>query len=441
MQVSVETTSELNRKITIQVPEEKIQEKIASRLKSLSRQVKMDGFRPGKVPQDVIKKRYGQQVREEVLSELIQSSFYDAVRDEQLRPAGAPEIKAHKIKEGEGLEYEANFEIMPEFVPMPLEVLEVKRFASEVTEADIDAMIERLREQRKTWREAARPAHEGDRAIVSFEGWLGEESFTKGRVENFPVVLGAKQMIPGFEEKLIGAEAGARLDFELEFPADYPGEKMAGKTGRFSIDVLKIEEGVLPELDTEFAKSFGVEDGDLAAFRQDIRDNMEREMRRALQARTKRSIMDALYAHNAIALPSVLINDELENLTVPYREAARERKQSLDEPKLKEQLAPLAQRRVALALILGKLIEAHNLSVNPARVRAAVEDIALSYEDSEAVIRWYYGEKERLQEIENMVMEDQIVDLVLEKAKTTEERIGFHELVQASANPSLSGQA
>ena len=432
MQVSVETTSGLNRKITIQVPEEKIQEKIASRLKALSRQVKIDGFRPGKVPQGVIKKRYGQQVREEVLSELIQSSFYDAVRDEQLRPAGAPEIKAHKIEEGQGLEYEANFEVMPEFVPMPLETLEVKRFVSEVTEADVDAMVERLREQRKTWREVERPAAEGDRVLISFEGWLGEESFTNGRVESFPVVLGSKQMIPGFEEKLIGTEAGAKLDFELEFPADYPGEKMAGKTGRFSIDVLKIEESVLPELDAEFIKSFGVEDGSLTAFRDDIRGNMEREMRRALQARTKRSVMDALFSANAITLPNVLIKDELESLLAPYRESAQKRQQSLDEAKLREQLGPLAQRRVALALILGKLIEAHNVSVNPARVRAAVEDLALSYEDSEAVVRWYYGEKGRLQEVENLVMEDQIVDLVLEKARVTEEHIGFHELVQAA---------
>ncbi len=437
MQVSVETTSGLNRKITIQVPEEKIQEKIASRLKALSRQVKIDGFRPGKVPQGVIKKRYGQQVREEVLSELIQSSFYDAVRDEQLRPAGAPEIKAHKIEEGQGLEYEANFEVMPEFVPMPLETLEVKRFVSEVTEVDVDAMVERLREQRKTWREVERPAAEGDRVLISFEGWLGEESFTNGRVESFPVVLGSKQMIPGFEEKLIGTEAGAKLDFELEFPADYPGEKMAGKTGHFSIDVLKIEESVLPELDAEFIKSFGVEDGSLTAFRDDIRGNMEREMRRALQARTKRSVMDALFSANAITLPNVLIKDELESLLAPYRESAQKRQQSLDEPKLREQLGPLAQRRVALALILGKLIEAHNVSVNPARVRAAVEDLALSYEDSEAVVRWYYGEKGRLQEVENLVMEDQIVDLVLEKARVTEEHIGFHELVQA-ANSSSS---
>jgi trigger factor len=438
MQVSVETTSELSRKLTVQVPEEQIQEKIAKRLQSLAHQVRIDGFRPGKVPQSVVKRRFGQQVREEVLSDLIQTTFQDAVRDEQLKPAGAPEIKAHKADEGEGLEYEANFEVMPEFVPMPLETLEVKRFVSEVTDEDVDTMIQRLREQRKTWREVERPAAEGDRAVISFEGWLGEESFTNGRVDHFPVVLGSKQMIPGFEEKLIGAQAGTKLEFELEFPEDYPGEKMAGETGRFAIDVTKVEESVLPEVDIDFAKSYGVEDGDLTAFRNDIRANMEREMRRALQTRTKSSVMDQLFARNAIQLPNVLIQDELKDLTQPYRESARKRKQPLDEAKLKEQLEPVARRRVALALVLGKLIDAYKLSVDPARVRSTVEDLAMSYEDSEEVVRWYYAEKGRLREIENVVMEDQIVDLILEKAQTTEEKIGFHELMQAagSAPPS-----
>lgn len=436
MQVSVETTSELSRKLTVQIPEDQIQEKIAKRLQSLAHQVKIDGFRPGKVPQSVVKKRYGMQVREEVLSDLIQTTFADAVRDEQLKPAGAPEIKAHKADEGEGLEYEANFEVLPEFVLMPLETLEVKRFVSEVTEADVDTMIARLREQRKTWHEVERPAAEGDRAVISFEGWLGEESFTNGRVESFPVVLGSRQMIPGFEDKLLGAQAGTKLEFELEFPEDYPGEKMAGKTGRFAIDVAKVEESVLPEVDAEFAKSYGVGDGDLTAFRNDIRSNMEREMRRALQTRTKSSVMDQLYARNTIALPKVLIEDEIKDLLQPYRESARQRKQMLDEARLKEQLDPVARRRVALALVLGKLIDAYHLTVDPARVRSTVEDLSMSYEDSEEVVRWYYAEKGRLREVENVVMEDQIVDLVLEKANTTEERIDFHELMQAAGgNP------
>ena len=441
MQVSVETTSELSRKMTIQVPEGKIQEKIDSRLKSMSNKVRIDGFRPGKVPHSVIKKRYGRQIREEVLSEMIQSSFYEALRDERLRPAGAPEIVAHKADEGEGLEYEASFEVMPEFVLMPLETFEITRTLSEVTEADIDQMLERLREQRKTWSDVERPASMGDRVLITFEGRLGEESFTNGQVDNFPVVLGSKQMIPGFEDRLVGALAGSRLEFELDFPEDYPGEKMAGKTGHFSIEVDKVEESSVPELDAEFARSFGIDDGDIVALRNDVRTNMEREMRLALQARTKTSVMDQLYARNPVVLPNTLLKDEFNNLAAPYRESAQKRKEMLDEEKLRDQLGGIVRRRVTLALILGKIIESYQLAVDPARVRSAVEDLAASYEESSEVVRWYYAEKGRLREIENMVMEDQIVELVLEKASVTDQFVGFHELMQPSAGSPAPVQA
>ncbi|HYE35728.1 trigger factor [Methylocaldum sp.] len=436
MQVSVETTSELSRKMTVQVPEEKIQEKIASRLRSLANEVKIDGFRPGKVPQGLVKKRYGQQVREEVLSDLIQSSFYEAVREEKLKPAGMPQITARRVDEGNGLEYEASFEVMPEFVLMPLETLEVRRFVSEVNEQDLDAMIERLREQRKTWQEVGRAAAVGDRVTISFEGKIGEESFTDGKVENLAVVLGANQMIPGFEDKLAGATAGSTLDFELSFPADYPNQKLAGNAAQFAVEMLKVEEGVLPEVDAEFAKSYGIEDGGVEAFRNDIRANMEREMKRALQTRTKTSVMDALFTKNTIALPNALIQDELEHLLTPYREAAQKRRQNLDQAKLKEQLEPLARRRVALALILGKVIETNNLVADQKRVRSTIEDLAMSYENTEEVVRWYYAERERLREVENVVMEDQVVDLVLEKAKATEEKVAFQELMQQATGSS-----
>jgi trigger factor len=430
MQVSVETTSELSRKMTVQVPEEEIQQKIASRLKTLANQIKIDGFRPGKVPQSLVKKRYGQQVREEVLSDLIQSSFYEAVREEKLKPAGMPQITAHRADEGSGLEYEASFEVMPEFVLMPLETLEVKRFVSEVSEPDIDAMIERLREQRKTWQDVERAAAMGDRVTISFEGKVGEESFTDGKIENLPVVLGTNQMIPGFEDKLVGAMAGSSLEFELSFPTDYPSEKLAGNLAQFAVEVLKVEESKLPEVDAEFAKSYGIEEGGVDAFRSDIRANMEREMKRALQTKSKSSVMDALFTRNTIALPNALIQDELDNLLTPYRQAAQKRRQDLDEAKLKEQLEPLARRRVALALILGKIIETNNLIVDQKRVRSTVEELAASYESPEEVVRWYYAEPQRLREVENVVMEDQVVDLVMDKAKVAEEKIAFQELMQ-----------
>ncbi|MEN9682016.1 MAG: hypothetical protein RLZZ627_1909 [Pseudomonadota bacterium] len=435
MQVSVEATSELSRKMTVTVSEDKISQQVNSKLQSLSGNVKIDGFRPGKVPQAVIKKRYGQQVREEVVSDLIQSSFYDAVRDEKLNPAGAPQIKANKIGEGEGLEYEATFEIIPEFVLMPLETLEVKQFTSKVEESDIDRMVDRLRDQKKSWETVDRKSKSEDRIVISFEGVHEGENFTNGKTEDFPVVIGSGQMIPGFEDKLIGLAAGEKTEFDIEFPKEYPSEKLAGNTAHFTIEVARIEEPKLPELDVDFVKSFGVASGDVAELRGDILSNMEREMTRALKNRTKSSVMDQLFDRNTLQLPEVLIQDELEELLKPYRDSARKHKQNLDEAALKEQLSPLAKRRVALALILGKVIDAHGVKVDPSRVRQAVEEMAASYEDPEEVVRWYYADQTRLREIENMVLEDQIVDLVIGKAKTAQEAIDFQALMMAAGTP------
>ena len=432
MQVSVEATSELSRKMTVTVPEEKISQQVNARLQSMSGKVKIDGFRPGKVPQAVIKKRYGEEVRQEVVSDLLQSSFYDAVREQKLNPAGAPQIKANKIAEGEGLEYEATFEIIPDFVPMPLETLEVKQFTSKVDDADVDRMLERLGEQRKTFEAVERASQKDDRIVIAFEGTHDGENFTNGKTENFPVVIGSGQMIPGFEDKLIGLSAGGKTEFDIEFPKEYPNEKLSGSTAHFVIEVARVEEPKLPVIDAEFVKGFGVESGDIAELRQDIKSNMEREMNRALKNRTKSSVMDQLFERNTLQLPEVLLKDELEELLKPYRESARKHKQDLDEAALKEQLAPLAKRRVALALILGKVIDAHGVKVEDARVRQAVEDLASSYEDPQEVVRWYYADKTRLREIENMVLEDQIVDLVVGKAKTSSESIDFQALMTAA---------
>ena len=425
--------------MTVSLPEDKIRQQVESRLQSLSKSVRIDGFRPGKVPQAVVRKRYEQQVREEVLGDLIQSSFYDAVRDEKLNPAGAPEIRANKLNTGEGLEYEASFEVMPEFVPMPVETLEVKKFVSVVSEDDITGMIQRLREQRKTWREVSRQSITDDRVIISFEGTMEGESFTNGRVDDFPVIIGANQMIPGFEDRLTGVEAGASLEFDLDFPAEYPGEKMAGKTGHFVVDVARVEEPVLPDLDAEFVKSFGIDSGDVEELKSDIRSNMEREMKRALGSRTKNSVMDQLYERNSISVPKVLIQDEINDLSKSHIEAAQRNRQTLDEEALKTQLEPVATRRVSLALILGKLIDAHGVKVDNARVRTAVEDLAAGYEDSDEVVRWYYGDATRLREVENMVIEDQIVDLIVDKAKATEEHIDFQNLMAAATGRPLAG--
>jgi len=437
MQVSVEATSELSRKMTVRVPEERIQEQVAVRLKSLVGQVKIDGFRPGKVPPSLIQKRYGASVRGEVVADLIQSSFYEAIRNEKLNPAGGPTITADELAEGQGLSYVADFEVMPEFVPMPLETLEVKRYVSEVTDSDLEAMIERLREQRATWQAIDHAAVLGDRATISFEGAIGEENFTNGKVENLPVELGAGMLIPGFEDKLVGAAAGASLTFDIAFPEDYTAEKLAGKTANFKVEISKVEEKVLPEVDASFAETFGIEGGDADAFRSEIRDNMTREMKRALKARTKAGVLNVLYERNAaISLPKTLVEQEFEQLLKPHREAAQKQKKSIDEAALKERYEATARRRVALGLLLNKLIETERLKVDAKRVREHIEDIAMSYESPEQVIQWYYNTPEQLRNVEGLALEDQLVDAVLSKASVTDTSIAFDELMQSAAQAS-----
>lgn len=433
MQISVERVDELNRKLTVQVPEQTISEKVESRLKSLARSAKFDGFRPGKVPATLIRKRYGNQVREEVLSDLIESTFAQAVRDEKLRPAGLPEITAKAAGEGQGLEYEAAFEIFPEFVLMPVETLNLTRYTSVIGDEDVDRMLNRLREQRRTWQVVDRSAASGDRVTIDFQGDVGGEAIAAEPIRNFTVVLGGNQIVPGFEEQLAGASGGVHLSFDTTFPDDYANSQWAGKTGHFEVDVREVAESVLPNLDEEFARGFGIEDGSVEALRKDVTENMDREMRRALKARTKTVVLDALYEKNPLTLPKSLVEAELAELLAPYMESAKKGGKVPDESEMRQRYEPLARRRVALALILGKLIELNNIKAEPKRVREAVEDLARSYEQPDQVIHWYYSNQKHLQEVENLVVEDQVVEWVLEKANVRDEAIGFQDLMQASA--------
>ena len=431
MQVSVESTSELGRKMTVHVPEEKIQGEVSTRLKNLAGKVKVDGFRPGKVPPAVIQKRYGQGVREEVLSDLIQSSFYEAIRSEKLNPAAGPTITPQASEDGSGFSYIADFEVVPDINLVPVDTLQVKRYVSEVTEADLENMVTKLREQRKAWVVTERAAAQGDRLEISFEGVSEGENFTNCRVDNFSVVLGSNQLIPGFEDKLIGLSAGSDIDFSIDFPAEYANAKLAGKAADFKVSVLKVEESVLPEVDEAFVRSFGIESGSPDDFKADIKANMEREMTRALQGKSKTSVMDELYRrHVELKLPEVLIAQELDEMVKPYVESAKQAKQQIDVNALRERLQSSAQRRVALGLLLGRLIEAEKLRVDSKRVRAAVEDMSLSYENPEQVVNWYYANKDQLSQVENMVLEDQVVDLILSKAQVTEEQVPFADLMQ-----------
>ena len=430
MQVSVEKTSELSRKMTVKVPETLVQKKIEERLKTLARQVKIDGFRPGKVPQHVVNKMYGDRVRGEVAGDLIQSSYFDAIRDQGLRPAGQPYI--HELDETEGFNYIAEFEVYPEISLEGIEGLEITQVQASVEESDVDAMIEKLQTQQKTWGEVERPAQELDRVVITFSGVCEGENFTDGTVKDFSVEIGAKQMIPGFEESLIGLVKGEGKTFSVTFPEQYNNEKLAGKPAEFTVEVLKVEAPILPNIDEGFIKKYGIEDGLLETFREDVRVNMQRELNQALHGKLKSSVLDALYKKIQIIVPSALVNEEIENLKKPYLDSAKKQKLKQADLQLPNDIFKAqAEHRVALGLILGEIIHAKEIKVDEAKVRTTIENMALSYEEPEAFVSWYYSDKNRLNGVQQMVLEDQTVEWLVSKAKIANETKSFSDIMDS----------
>ncbi|MGZ5575703.1 MAG: trigger factor [Methylobacter sp.] len=428
MQVSVEKTSELSRKMTVSVPEEVVQEKMAARLKSLARSVKIDGFRPGKVPQHVVEKMYGDRVRGEIAGDLIQSTYFEALQDQNLRPAGHPHI--HPADETEGFKYTAEFEVYPEISLEGVEQIEVSRPIATVQDADIDSMIEKLRAQKKTWNVVERESKEHDRVTISFSGTSEGENFTDGKVENYQVEIGAKQMIPGFEENLIGLKAGDNKTFEVSFPEEYGNEKLAGKTAVFEVEVVTVEEPVLPEIDEAFIKAYGVEDGSVNSFRADIKNNMERELEQALRGKLKNAVMDALYEKIQITVPNTLVDQEIENMMKPYIETAKRQKMKLEDLKLpRDAFEEQAKRRVALGLILGEIIHKNEIKIDSNKVRSTIEDMAKSYERPKDVVNWYYADESRLNDVQQMVLEDQTIEWLVARAKVSDETVNFNDVM------------
>lgn len=428
MQVSVEKTSELSRKMTVSVPEEVIQEKMELRFKSLAREVKLDGFRPGKVPQGVVKKMFGSRVRGEVTGDLIQSTYFEALQEQNLKPAGYPQIQP--LEETPGFKYIAEFEVYPEISLADVDQIEVVRKSAAVEPADVDAMIERIRKQKMGWNEVERASQEHDRVTIRFSGVCEGENFTDGKVEDYQVEIGAKQMIPGFEDNLIGLQAGATKTFDVVFPEKYGNEKLAGKSAEFEVELIKVEEPVLPEVDVEFIESYGVEDGELATFREDVKANMERELVQGLRNDLKNKVMDALYEKIKVDLPKTLVDQEVDSMMQPYVENAKKQNLKLEDLNLpKADFESRARRRVALGLILSEIIQKNEIKADENRVRVMVEDMAKSYERSEDVINWYYSDSKRLDEVRQLVLEDQTVDWLLERVKVTDEQVSFSDIM------------
>jgi trigger factor len=431
MQVSVEATEGLGRRMTISLPEERVQTEVKNRLQSMAPQVRISGFRPGKVPFKVVEQRYGSQVRQEVLGELMSSSFYEAVQQENLRPAGMPKIQPGIAESDSGFKFTAEFEVYPEIKVGKIDGNKIEKPVAEITDADLDNMIDKLRQQRVNWKEAAKKAAEGDRVTVNYTGTIDGEEFQGGTGKDLAVEIGSKSMIDGFEDALIGAEAGANIEVDLQFPENYGSEEVAGKPVHFALEVLKVEESELPEVDAEFAKAYGVEDGDLEKFNQDIRDNMTRELERVVDSKIKSQVMDILLNNSTFEVPNALVEDEARRYMQQMLAQMNMGQQNLEitdemiTPEVREQ----SKRRVSLGLILSEIIKEQGLQASPETVRSEVEKLAASYNTPDEVIRWYYSDKNRLAEVESMVLENAVVDWVIEQAKIEEVKSTFDDLV------------
>lgn len=425
MQVSVETISGLERRMTVEIPKEKIDQEVRSRLKSLAHRAKIDGFRPGKVPMKVIEKRYGDQVQQEVLGDVIQSSFYEAISQEKLVPAGQPRIEPKVSPSDAGaMEFTATFEVYPEIQLADMSQISVEKPVVEITEQDIDNMVETIRKQQTSFKTAEKKSAEGDKVIIDFEGLLNDEPFEGGTAQEYPILLGSKRMIPGFEEQLVGVEANQETSLSVTFPQDYHAQNLAGKDVKFNVKVHRVEQPELPELNDEFAVTMGVKEGGLQAFRDQIKENMERELNTAIKNRLKQQVMDGLLDKNQFDLPKALVDSEIHAL-VEQRKQSMGQNLELDGSVFEGQ----AKRRVALGLILSEIIKQHNIKASPNKVREIVEGIAASYETPDEVIKYYYGNKQRMNEIENYALEEEVVDWVLSQVSVQEKGFTFDEIM------------
>lgn len=425
MQVSVETTNGLERRMTVTVPKENIDGEVQKRLKDLAGRVKIDGFRPGKVPFSVVQKKFSGQVSQEVMGEVMQNSFYEAVTQEKLRPAGMPLIEPGEVKDD--FEFTATFEVYPEFEVKGLDKIKIERPVVEIGDTDVDKMLETIRKQRKTWGEVDRAAKEGDQLTIDFVGTLDGEEFQGGSAKQVPLELGSKRMIPGFEDQLMGAKPGEERTLNVTFPEDYQAKDLAGKAVQFATTVTKVEEPVLPELNDEFAVEFGVKEGGLDALKQQVRDNMQRETEQTVAMRVKEQVFDGLMGLKLLDVPKALVDSEIESLVKQRQQDMQQygQVQDVDPAQFESQ----AQRRVSLGLILSEVIKNNDISVPPARLREAVEKMAASYERPEDVVKYYYGDKDRLKEVENVTLEEMAVEHVISQAKVSDKKTSFDALM------------
>lgn len=431
MQVSLEATGALERRMEVQVPAERVEKAIDERLKTLSRTVRLKGFRPGKVPVTVVRQQFGQQVRQEVLSDVVQSTFQEAVAQQNLTPATGPRIEPINTDQGSDLKYRAVFEIFPQVELKGLDSIEITRPTSEVTAADIDAMIDNLRQQRPVFSAVEREAQDTDRVTIDFVGTIDGKPFDGGEGEQVPVVLGAGRMLADFESGIKGMKAGEQKTIDVSFPENYGAAEVAGKTAQFAITVHKVEERKLPELDDEFCRSFGVDEGGIEQLRKEVEDNMRRELADAVHARVKQQVLDALIAANPLEVPKALVDAQVRELQV---EAGR-RMGAKDVSQLPpaETFAEPAKRRVTLGLLINEAIKQSGLQVDQERVHERLEELAQQFPEPEKALQTYRSNPQIRRQIESSVLEDQAIAWIAERAKVTEQPSTFKELMNFGA--------
>jgi trigger factor len=430
MQVSIEALEGLQRKMTVSLPAEQVDGAIDRKLKEVSRNVRLDGFRPGKVPVSIVRQKYGPAIREEVIGELIESAYRDALVQENLRPAGPPTIEPVDSEGSDTLDFSATFEVYPEIESVELESVEVEKPVVEITDADLDKMIDKLREQRREWVEVDRAAREGDQVMVDFEGRIDGQSFEGGSGQDMAVELGAGRMLKEFEEGLVGMKKGEEKTLDVTFPEDYHGKEVAGKTARFTLKAKQVSEPKLPQVDEELIKSFGVESGDLEDFRKDVKANMEKELANKIKVKVKNAVMDGLLEKNDVEAPSAMVAEEIRNLKMQMAQNMGQDPAKMDLASFPDELfKDEAERRVKLGLLVGALIKSEGMTTDEERFRETLRDLASAYEDPQQVIQYYSNNADARTSLEGLVLEDQVVDLILDKARVSEKSLGFEEMM------------
>ncbi|QHG64163.1 trigger factor [Pseudomonas putida] len=436
MQVSVENTSALERRMTIAVPAERVENEVNKRLQQTAKRAKVAGFRPGKVPMSVIRQRFEADARQEAFGDLVQASFYEAIVEQKLNPAGAPAVEPKSFEKGKDLEFVAVFEVFPEFTVAGFESINVERLSAEVADADLDNMLEVLRKQNTRFEAVERAAQNDDQVNIDFVGKVDGEVFAGGSAKGTQLVLGSGRMIPGFEDGLVGAKAGEERVVNVTFPEDYQNLDLAGKAAEFTITVNSVSAPVLPELNEEFFAQFGIKESTLEGFRTEVRKNMERELRQAIKTKVKNQVMDGLLAANPIEVPKALLENEVNRLRV---QAVQQFGGNIKPEQLPAELfEEQAKRRVVLGLIVAEVVKQFELKPDEGKVREMIEEMASAYQEPEQVISWYYKNDQQLNEVRSVVLEEQVVDTVLQKATVTDKSVSYEDAVKPAQAPAAA---